>query len=130
MADEGGAERRRYVRVDAEVPVRYKFFSQEDDLALGEEFEGKTKNVSAGGILLTVRIPNMDWITSLLRQKMYLGIKLELPDREPVRTLARVAWVGSMDEETQTCALGLSFKEITKADQDKLFEYIIASRMP
>ena len=127
---ENGSERRQYVRVKVELPVRYKFFSQEDDLEHKEEFEGKTRNISAGGMLLIAHIPNMDWITSLLRQKMYLGVRMELPEREPVKALARVAWVGAMDEESRTCALGLSFKEITKPDQDKLFGYVIASRMP
>ncbi len=124
------SERRGYVRVGAELPVHYKFFSQEDDLGQEEEMEGVTENVSAGGVLLVAQIPNMDWITSLLRQKMYLGIRLDLPGSEPVKTLARVAWVGAMDEDARTCNLGLQFKEITKDDQEKLFKYVISTRMP
>ncbi len=127
---DNGANRREYVRIETEIPVRYKFFSQEGKLELDEELDGKTRNVSAGGILLVAEIPNMDWITSLLRQTMYVGIRMELPERGTVKALARVAWVGSMDEEARTCALGLQFKEITKDDRDKLFEYVIASRMP
>ena len=129
MSDDG-SERRTYVRVKAEIPIRYKFFSQEGAPGLEEELEGVTKNVSAGGILLVAQIPNMDWITTLLRQKMYVGVRMELTGGEQVRALARVAWVGAMDEEARTCDLGLSFKEITKADQEKLFQYFIGTRMP
>ena len=59
-------ERRQFIRVKLEVPVKYKFLSHDPEFSSDEIFEGVTNNLSAGGLLLMGRIPNLDWIPGLL----------------------------------------------------------------
>ncbi|MCE9582300.1 MAG: PilZ domain-containing protein [Planctomycetes bacterium] len=125
-------ERREFVRVRVQIPVRYKFLSKvRTGAAMEEVYEGATTNVGGGGLLLLGRIPVIDWIPELLMQKIVIGVNLLLPhDEAPIKALTRVAWVESFDEVTMKCNLGLKFKEITQADKDRIFKFVIKVQMP
>lgn len=125
-------ERREFVRVKAEIPVRYKFLCRlRNDTELNDIYEGTTANLSGGGILLVGKIPVLDWIPDLLMQKIVIGVNLFLPaEDKPVKALSRVAWVEQVDENTRRCMLGLKFKEITQEDRDRIFRFVIKVQMP
>ena len=124
-------ERREFVRVRADLPVRYKFLSQDSVLVTDEIFEGTTSNISGAGILLVGQMPNSDWITGLLMERIVVGINIFLPgDSEPLKALTRTAWIEALDERAGRCALGLRFKEITKEHLDRLFKFVIRVQMP
>jgi c-di-GMP-binding flagellar brake protein YcgR len=125
------AERREFIRVRAELPVKYKFLSHQPGLVPDEIFEGTTNNLSGGGLLLVGSIPNTDWITGLLMERIVVGVNVLLPsDPEPVKALTRTAWVEALDERAHRCSLGLKFKEITKVHLDKIFKFVIKAQMP
>lgn len=132
MGDSFEQERREFIRVKCEVPVRYKFLTKSrQDPALDNIYEGTSTNVSGGGILLNGKIPNLSWIPDLLMQKMVVGINILLPNEEkPIKALTRVSWLESIDDQTQRCAIGLKFKEITAEDRDKIFKFVIKAQMP
>ncbi len=124
-------ERREFVRVRADLPVKYKFLSQDGGLASDEIFDGTTSNISGAGILLVGQMPNSDWITGLLMERIVVGINLFLPGaEEPVKALTRTAWIEALDERSQRCSMGLRFKEITKEHLDRLFKFVIRAQMP
>jgi len=124
-------ERREFVRVRAELPVKYKFLSQDMTVLSDEVFEGSTSNVSGGGLLLVGQMPNSDWITGLLMERIVVGVNIFLPgDSDPVKALTRAAWIEALDERVQRCTLGLRFREITKEHVDRIFKFVIRAQMP
>jgi c-di-GMP-binding flagellar brake protein YcgR len=124
-------ERREFVRVRADLPVKYRFLSQDTTFVSDEIFEGVTSNLSGAGILLVGQMPNSDWITGLLMERIVVGINLFLPgEAEPVKALTRTAWIEALDERAQRCSMGLRFKEITKEHLDRLFKFVIRAQMP
>ena len=125
------SEKREFVRMGVAVPVKYRFIQATGDVTVPEDyFDGETRNVGAGGILLVGPILEPKLVTELLLQKVVVGVRIFLPGAdEPVEALARVAWLEAIDQEDNMCSLGLSFKEITSAARDTLFRFIISSRL-
>lgn len=129
MEKSGGMERREFVRINISLPVRYKFLSPGADKKSDDVFNGTTTNLSAGGMLLVGKIPSDDWLGDLLLQRVVLGINVLLPEsQEPIKLLARVRWIESLTVQNE-CAMGLIYKEIKRADQDKIVQLIIRSQM-
>lgn len=126
------SERREYIRIKNELAVRYKFISSTvSDPRLDEIYTGTVTNISGGGIMVSGVIPDEFWIPELLMQRIVIGLNFFLPqESEPVKTLTRVAWVKTIDENTHLCLLGLKFKEITSKDSDKIFKFIIRNQLP
>ena len=123
-------ERREYVRVSVEVPVRYRFLSHAPAFETTHAYEGATQDLSGGGLLLQVTVPNPDWIPGLLTERIFFGIEIELPgDAEPVRALTRAAWVQSVEGDRDARLVGLRFKEITRGDLDRIFGFIIKKKL-
>lgn len=125
-------ERREFVRVSLEIPVTYRFLSQHrDDGALNHTYRGTTQNISAGGMLLRGEIPLIPWIPDLLMQKMLIGVTLALPDEGvPIKALARVAWIETVEEPSLRCRMGLAYREITSTDRERIFQFVLKSLMP
>lgn len=125
------SERREFVRVKTSMGVRYKFLSQTVEGLEDKIYEGVTQNLSGGGLLLTGKIPDLKIIPDLLMQKIVIGVNIMLPDsHDAVKALTRVAWAEAFEEGSGKCAFGLTFREITKEAQDKIFRFIIKSKMP
>jgi c-di-GMP-binding flagellar brake protein YcgR len=124
-------ENREFLRVRARVPVRYRFLSSGTlDPAMQETYEGATSNLSGGGLLLRGRIPNENWIPDLLMEKIAIGVQIYLTDaHEPVKALTRVAWVNTPDKDGDEVEIGLKFKEITRAGQDRIFQFILEDQL-
>jgi len=124
-------ERREFVRVRAELPVKYKFLSQDPGFLSDEVFEGTTSNISGSGLLLVGQMPNADWITGLLMERIVIGVNIFLPgSNEAVKALTRTSWIEALDERSQRCSIGLRFREITKEHLDRLFKFVIKAQMP
>lgn len=126
------SEKREFTRVRVAVPVKYKFLSHElEHPDLEKIWDGETANLSGGGMLLRGKIPDLNWLPSLLTGKMKMGVNLILPTFDlPVKALTRVAWIEGLEEGTQKALLGLRYVEITKTAQDEILKYIIKTQMP
>lgn len=129
MSLEYVTEKRDFVRIHTDIPIRYKFLSKTIDL--GEEVhEGATTNLSASGLLLVGRVPSVSWIPALLMEEIIIGLNLLLPSLEvPIKALSKVSWIESFPRGTDRCALGLSFNEISKPQQDEILKYIIKAQI-
>lgn len=88
-------ESRDYLRVKANVPVRFRFTGEHlEDAALAQEYEGVSRDLSGGGLLLRGPVPDESWIPDLLMERITIVVHVFLPDaHEPVRARARVAWI-------------------------------------
>jgi len=128
------SEKREFTRVKIDLSVRYQFLSQKPDdnrTGLGKTEEGRTRDISAGGFLLLGKVPKVSWISDLLMQKLIVYASIDLPDgKPPIEALTRVAWLETIDEENLTCAMGLSFREVAREDQDRIFRFVIRSKAP
>lgn len=130
MSFEYQTEKREFVRIHIDVPIRYKFLSRVVDIDDDAVYEGTTSNLSGAGLLLVGKLPSVSWIPGLLMGKILLGINLILPSLElPIKALCRVAWVEALEEGSEKCAMGLKFREITKENQDEIMKYIIKAQM-
>ncbi len=130
MSFEYESERKTFVKINTDIPVRYKFLSKVIDLADENIYEGTTAHISGHGLLLVGKIPSVSWIPGLLMEKIVLGLNILLPSIDaPVKALARAAWVEAIPEGSEKCALGLQFKEISKECQDQILKYIIRAQM-
>lgn len=125
-------ERREFVRVSLEIPVTYRFLSQHrNDGELNHTYRGATQNISTGGLLLRGEIPLIPWIPELLMQKMLIGVSFGIPDNgSPIRALTRVVWLEAMEDPTLRCRMGLTFREITTTDRERIFQFVLKSLMP
>ncbi|MEK7449078.1 MAG: PilZ domain-containing protein [Planctomycetota bacterium] len=128
----GGGEKREFVRVKLEIPIRYKFLCKHiQSPEMDKIYQGKTTNVSGGGLLLFGVMPDFNWVPELLMQKIVVGVTFLLPDEsESVKALARAAWIETIDEETKKCNMGLKYQEITAGDRDKIFRFVIKAQLP
>jgi hypothetical protein len=60
-----------------------------------------------------------------------VAVSLELPgSASPVRAIAKVAWLEAVDQNTEVCQLGLTFKEITGEDRDRILNLVIKAHAP
>ena len=129
MSLEYVTEKRDFVRLHTDIPIRYKFLSKTIDI--GEEVhEGVTTNLNASGLLLVGRVPSISWIPALLMEEIIIGLNLLLPSLEvPIKALSKESWIESFPRGTDRCALGLSFNEISKPQQDEILKYIIKAQI-
>ena len=129
VAENPRQEKRKFVRIESSLPVKYRFVTSSPDFDDNRVYEGRTDNIGGGGLLLTGQVPGVDWITELLMEKVLLAVTVELPEGK-VKAIARVAWLEAIDQNTEVCQLGLTFKEITSENRDRILDLVIRSHAP
>jgi c-di-GMP-binding flagellar brake protein YcgR len=127
-AERPESERREFVRIRVDIPVRYKFLSK--TVGVSEDvYEGTTGDMGGGGLLLVGKIPDASLYVPLLQQKVVVGINLLLPASEqPVKALCRVAWLEASESPLRV-PMGLKFKEISRDSLDEIFRYVIKAQL-
>ena len=130
MSYEYLTEKREFVRIQTDIPIRYKFLSKTVELEDDQVYEGITTNLSGSGLLLLGKLPSVTWIPALLMEDIIIGLNLLLPalDR-PIKALGRVAWIEAFQKGSDRCALGIRFKEIAKEHQDEILKYLIKAQI-
>ncbi|HIG06374.1 MAG TPA: PilZ domain-containing protein [Planctomycetes bacterium] len=127
---ESYSQRREFVKLPTEIPVRYKFLSKEIEISEESVFEGSTSQIGGGGLMLHGKIPSYNWIPALLMGKIHLGVNLLLPSLDhAIKGLCQVAWIEEITENRDRCTLGLRFTDIEKEDQDQVMKYLIRSQV-
>ena len=92
-------ERKGFVKVSMDVPVRYKFLSKTIEVKDKEVHEGHTNNVSGSGLVLIAKIPDGETLTRLLTNELLAGLNILLPSQdETIKALARLVYVEAMPE--------------------------------
>jgi c-di-GMP-binding flagellar brake protein YcgR len=108
-----GTERRRYSRVETQIPVRFR---KQSDAVETPGSGSLTGDVSAGGL----RFRTKEFISAACN----LILELDLPTlTRPILATSKVAWI----KNTNTGGhyeVGNEFMEITKKDQELISLYI------
>lgn len=113
-----GSERRRYVRISADVPIRY---------SLPKEYNNhvkaiKTKDISVGGICMIVN--------EKLNLHIMLCLRIDTPGlSSPIYAKGEVVWVKENTEDKNTEGIryfniGIEFNDVQPQDKERLFSYI------
>ena len=124
------ARREQRVRVkDARrIDAKYKFLSNEEDFQCDEVFEGVIADISRGGALLEGMIPDPEWIPHLLDGQIKIGVFLFIPQSEPVKALGTMRWARPVEgsaPESNLCAMGLKFEEMSEDHKKNLSKFLI-----
>lgn len=123
-------ERRFFVRVRVEVPVRYKLIQPSGEKISDELFEGTTSDIASGGMLLVGRLPDPAFVIELLAQRVRLSLNMVIPgDPQPLKAVARTAWIERFEEGTGIFPMGLSFENIDDADRTRIQRYVIRAQI-
>lgn len=102
------AERRKYKRKELSVKISGV------DYIESENIEGRSKDISQGGICITTNKP--------LQKDRYVNIMFYLPSDEKIKAVAEVRW--SKKIKFNLYANGLMFLDIHKSDIKKIKNYI------
>jgi len=104
-------ERRRFQRIDSNLPVRYKNI-RTATVPMGS----LTKNISEGGI----RFKTNEFISLACR----LVVEITLPTvQRPIKAISKVAWIRKLSSGEQY-ELGNQFLEISKDDRSLITDYV------
>lgn len=123
-------EKKGFVKVSIDVPVRYKFLSKTVKLKDVEVHVGHTNNISGSGLVLVARIPDGEILSHLLTNEIFVGLNILLPsDDEPIKALAGVGWIEVLPEVPGKCGIGLRFLDMPKEDSDRIFRYTIRAQI-
>ncbi len=125
-----GMERRQFVRVRMEVPIRYKLVRPTGEKVVEDLFEGSTVNISTGGVLLDGKLPDPSYVVELLAQRIRIALNMAIPgDTAPVKAIARAAWIERLEEKSGIFPMGLSFDEISDGDRSRIQRFTIKSQI-
>jgi PilZ domain len=128
-------QRRSYLRLDTECPVQYIVSSQSETGCAGLTGEGKTRNISAGGIQFVVQVPMAEAVSvgDALEIRMEIGKGALLAEAEVVRVEdatdlgpdGRPLPPATRPRPRQTL-IAVRFDSISEAAQDRIFRHIFA----
>ena len=123
-------ERKGFVKVSVDVPVRYKFLSKTIEVKDKEVHEGHTNNVSGSGLVLIAKIPDGETLTRLLTNELLAGLNILLPSQdETIKALARLTFIEAMPEMPGKCGLSLKFLDMPKENSDQILRYTIRAQI-
>ena len=104
-------EKRRYPRVESNLPLQYKNLKKLSGVSMGS----LASNISAGGI----RFKTNEFISLACR----LVVEINLPTiPKPIKAISKVAWIRKLPVGEQY-ELGNQFLEIAKEDKDHITNF-------
>lgn len=117
---------RRSIRVDLktlEIKIRYKFFSNLEDLQSNKIFDGMIIDLSKGGAQIKGPIPKGTWLGALGSGSIHIGCNILLDADTAIKTLARVRWAKPLQEAE--CYLGLEFVQMADDQRELLNHWLV-----
>lgn len=112
-----GAERRRHVRVDVDIPVRYILTKDSSPLTAVQ-----TKNISMGGLCIT--------IAEKLKRGDVISVEIDIcAVSERITAKGEIMWVKEETENNDPQGIrrfdiGLEFKELSNRHRKQLFNFL------
>ncbi len=124
-----GRERRNYVRIETEVPVRFKILW----LNSGKIYSGTTKNISHGGICLEVLQDQDELVESLSSAPEWPTMEIapllpDLPadcDPEAPWITSRLDWVKKPSAKDPSLQIGMDFVEMADEVRKQIYDFIV-----
>ncbi len=114
-------ERRKFVRLNTNVDVKWAKITDEKESLLGDL--SVTKNISGGGICLTVYGGN-------ITESDFLYLEIELPTKRIIKTKGKVVWVGEFEiiggRYEKRYDVGVEFLEIKDEDIEEINKFVFS----
>lgn len=116
-----GSERRRFVRIEANIPVKYNLSLKPDGTNAV-----KTTDISIGGVCIT--------LSEKLSPKQRLAVEIDLPDtnKGPVFAKGQVAWIKEAEPVSvngiRYFTAGIEFCEISRNGMSSLLNFVKNAR--
>ena len=124
-----GRERRSYVRVDRELPIRFRIKGHPS----GQIYTGATKNISQGGLCVEVIRHQDELIETLpsIEKQPFLEVELTLPGRKGQSDFqtgwitGRVDWLREPTAKNPVASIGLGFVDLHEEVRRKIYEFVL-----
>ena len=113
------SDRRRYPRIDLQLPLRYRMLTKLGDAAPEGLSGSRTKNLGVGGLCVGSDTP--------LPEGAMLELELSLPSDKgemPVRMAGRVAWCRAGGS---SCEVGVELVSVSEPHLRRLISYVAQS---
>jgi len=123
-------ERRSYVRVDTELPMRFRIYGQASD----KIYPGVTRNISQGGLCAEVSQDQDELIETVysLEQSPTVEVALSLPqlhgepDIQLDWIISRLDWAKRPDIKNPALLLGMGFVDMHAEVRRQIYEYVLS----
>jgi len=114
-------ERRKYIRLDASVPIKYAITTKgKHDLTHPAGENAQSQNIGGGG--LKIEVPLL--VDEFLMTKHLLKVEVGLPDGEPeIHAMAKMVCIEKNESESNY-HLRLSFVEISEKDKERIINFV------
>jgi c-di-GMP-binding flagellar brake protein YcgR len=123
-----GVEKRKYVRVEVEVPARFKIVGDGE----GKVYQALTGNISHGGACLRVEGDGDEVLQKLGDDLPELEVSIDLPGHDgKVSADTRTAWIicrldrkSPPEDDHGPVVIGVEFSNMSDADEDRVTDLI------
>ena len=124
-----GRERRGYVRIDTQLPVRFRIYS----LFSGKIFLGETKNVSQSGLCVEASQDQDELIETLSSCEEWPTVDVAplLPDPHGDQATSadwitsRLDWAKKPNAQDPALLMGMGFCDMDEEVRKQIFEFIV-----
>ncbi len=125
-----GYERRKSVRINEALPVKFILFdSKNAENLLSNVINCSTQNISAGGFMVETDDLKNGQINDLINGMINIALEVKLPASiKPIKALAKVSWLverKDISEGQKKFMMGLKFVDISMEDKDKIEKFVI-----
>ena len=121
-SQKGPTERRKYVRLDASIPVHYFVIPEKKEEEIVKNFchKAQSRNIGGGGLLIDVPVltDELFFTTHLIKVQFSLPQKTEF-----ITAIARMISV-EKPKHVKSFYVRLAFIKISKEDRQSLIDYI------
>lgn len=108
-------DKRYFYRLEKDLDVRFRINGEEQR----GEFVGKSRNVSAGGMLLACEPLDVATIERLVTGQPSLACRIRLQAEDWIEATARVTWSEGVHR------IGVHFIEVAAEDQERIERFVI-----
>ena len=126
---QAGKERRKYIRLDTVFPVQFRLVSIDGKKFISASLQGFTRDVSRGGICLSVNNLDPKFAALLKEQEARVALEIDIPFLEShVCCRAKSAWVTEFFDSPGKYTIGLAYENIDPGQNDKIMRYAFLRR--
>lgn len=134
---EDQAEKRKYLRLAAvvpvkfqivSVPVKFQIMSEDYSQTVSGPFDGFIKNVGRGGLCVESKPLKMEKVHDFVSEKTRLKLMVNLPDVGPIEGYGIVRWIQRRkDPLKDKFRFGVAYEDFPEAHRDRLIKYTLRS---
>ena len=122
---QGGQERRRYIRLNTVFPVEFEIVSSDGKEVLSEFHQSFTRDVSEGGICLEINNLKDELAGRLNDKTAKMRLQINVPfSAKPISAEADAAWIKKIKEDhPNKFLIGISYKQIADRDRRRIVSF-------